>query len=505
VIQPWTGKIFLCYRRHDTMHVVDRLYDLLGTRFPDSDIFLDRSTVREGADFVRVTEKAIRSADVVLVVIGEGWLGRRRWRRRIWCKDDHVRREVRTALEQAAPAGRPLIIPLLIDDAEMPLRRQLPLEIRHLVDLNARRVRADSFQDDVRKLSHAVVGQGESSKKRMPLSTTPIPLQGGPVAKVRRKSTVVIAFAMLLLAALTFGSRVFPDDAEREIPAPLPAPAPTPATAPALSSTTAPQASPTERVRVELDGSKTFDAMKARQRVVVGIKDDQPGLGLKDATGDSYSGFDIEIARRVADQLGFPPDKIDYRPVPSPNREDAIERGEVDFYVGTYTINNTRKKRVSFAGPYYHAGQSLLVSAHERVISGKGSLRGKEVCSVRRSSSLWRLEHAEQLTEPENVVALDSYAQCVDLLLAGKVRAVTTDDAILAGYAAQQPDKLVLVGQPFSVEDYGIGMAKDDVVLRSKINDILAAAAGDGTWKRIFNMTLAPSGITAAPPPIQRY
>ena len=87
---------------------------------------------------------------------------------------------------------------------------------------------------------------------------------------------------------------------------------------------------------------------------MIGVKEDQPGLGFKDATTNEYSGFDIEIARLVAAKLGFAPDKIDYKAVPSAAREDTIERGEVDYYVGTYTINDKRKERVSFAGPYYH-------------------------------------------------------------------------------------------------------------------------------------------------------
>src|SRR3954451_18744732 len=112
---------------------------------------------------------------------------------------------------------------------------------------------------------------------------------------------------------------------------------------------------------VQVPDSATFAAIQQRGRVVIGVKDDQPGLGFKDATTNEYSGFDIEIARLVAAKLGFAADKIDYKAVPSAAREDTIERGEVDYYVGTYTINDKRKERVSFAGPYYLAGQSVLV------------------------------------------------------------------------------------------------------------------------------------------------
>jgi glutamate transport system substrate-binding protein len=255
---------------------------------------------------------------------------------------------------------------------------------------------------------------------------------------------------------------------------------------------------------VQLDGSKTFDAMKARGRVVIGVKEDQPGLGFKDATTNEYSGFDIEMARLVAAQLGFGADKIDYKAIPSAAREDTIERGEVDYYVGTYTINDKRKERISFAGPYYLAGQGIMVRSDETTITGKDTLKGKKVCSVTGSTPIQRVKD-QGLTEPENIVEFQTYTQCKDQLLAKQVDAVTTDDAILAGYASQQPDQLKLVGDTFSEEPYGIGLAKDDTALRGKINDILQAAETDGTWKKIYDGTLGKSGATSEPPAIDRY
>src|SRR5687767_14412170 len=154
---------------------------------------------------------------------------------------------------------------------------------------------------------------------------------------------------------------------------------------------------------VQVEGSPTFQAMTQRGRVVIGVKEDQPGLGFKDATTNEYSGFDIEIARLVAAQLGFAADKIDYKPIPSAAREDSIERGEVDYYVGTYTINDKRKERVSFAGPYYLAGQSVLVRADETAITNKDTLKGKKVCSVTGSTPIQRVKD-QGLTEPENIV-----------------------------------------------------------------------------------------------------
>jgi glutamate transport system substrate-binding protein len=255
---------------------------------------------------------------------------------------------------------------------------------------------------------------------------------------------------------------------------------------------------------VQVPGSPTFQKMQQRGRVIVGVKDDQPGLGFKDATTGQFSGFDIEIARLVAAKLGFGTDKIDYKTVPSAAREDAISRGEVDYYVGTYTINDNRKQRVGFAGPYYVSGQGLLVRKDDNSITGKDSLKGKKVCSVTGSTPIQRVQQ-QHLTEPENIVQFQTYTQCVDQLVNKQVDVLTTDDSILKGYAAQQPDKLKLVGESFSKEPYGIGMNKDDAALRAKVNDILQAAFNDGTWQKIYDGTLGKSGAAASPPQLERY
>lgn len=253
---------------------------------------------------------------------------------------------------------------------------------------------------------------------------------------------------------------------------------------------------------VTLPGSATFDAITKAGRVTIGVKEDQPGLGFKDATTGERSGFDIEIAKMVAAGLGLSADKIDYKAIPSAAREDTISRGEVNYYVGTYTINDKRKALVSFAGPYFVAGQGLLVRKDETAIASKDTLTGKKVCSVTGSTPIQRVKD-QKLTD--QVVEFQTYSQCVDQLISKQVDAVTTDDAILKGYAAQQPDQLKLVGDAFSEEPYGIGLNKDDSALRGKINDLLQASFTDGTWQKIYDATLGKSGSAATPPALKRY
>lgn len=271
----------------------------------------------------------------------------------------------------------------------------------------------------------------------------------------------------------------------------------TPASSGGVSQTTA--------TGVTVADSPTFDKIKQRGKVVVGVKEDQPGLGLKDPTTGKFSGFDIEIARLIAAKLGFDPEtKIEYKPIPTASREQAIVNGDIDYYVGTYSITDKRKELIAFAGPYFVAGQDLLVRKADTAITGPDTLKGKKVCSVTGSTPIQRVRD-QALTEPENIVEFKTYSECVTKLEQSELDAVTTDDAILKGYAAQEPDKFRVVGKTFSTEKYGIGLAKNDKALRDKVNDILQDAIDEGDWKTIYDNTLGKSGSPATPPKLERY
>ncbi|MEJ8638278.1 glutamate ABC transporter substrate-binding protein [Streptomyces sp. MS2.AVA.5] len=253
----------------------------------------------------------------------------------------------------------------------------------------------------------------------------------------------------------------------------------------------------------QLPDSPTWRKAKKRGHLVVGAKEDQPYVGEKDPATGLYTGFDIEIAKMVGAYLGFDPRTITFRTIASANRETALQNGQIDYYVGTYTINDNRKKLVGFAGPYYLAGQSLLVRADENDIKGPQDLDGKRVCSAAGSTPYQRIETDYPKAD---LVAYDTYSVCVDNLLTYQVDAVTTDDAILTGYAAKVPDELKVVGKPFSQEPYGIGVPRNDNALRFAIDDALAANEKNGNWKKAYAATLGLSGVPAPePPPIDRY
>ncbi|MGC5341515.1 glutamate ABC transporter substrate-binding protein [Streptomyces sp. DT24] len=252
-----------------------------------------------------------------------------------------------------------------------------------------------------------------------------------------------------------------------------------------------------------LPDSPTWRTARGRGHLVVGAKEDQPYLGEKDPAGGGYSGFDIEIARMMAASLGFGPGSVRFRTIASANRETALQNGQIDYYVGTYTVNALRKKLVGFAGPYYLAGQGLLVRTDENDIKGPQDLAGRTVCSAAGSTPYQRI--AADYPKAR-LVSYDTYSICVDNLLTYQVDAVTTDDAILLGFAAKAPDEMKVVGKPFSQEPYGIGVPRGDDALRFALDDALAAHERNGDWQRAFKATLGLSGAPVPRPPhIDRY
>ncbi|MFD4369780.1 glutamate ABC transporter substrate-binding protein [Rhodococcus sp. NPDC058521] len=238
--------------------------------------------------------------------------------------------------------------------------------------------------------------------------------------------------------------------------------------------------------------------------LVVGIKFDQPGLGQRNPDG-TFSGFDVEVAKYVADKLGVNEQNIEFKETPSAQRETVIQNGEVDYIAATYSITDERKNKVDFAGPYFIAGQSLLVRADNQDITGPDSLNGgKKLCSVAGSTPAQKVK--DEYAQDVQLQEYDTYSACVEALRNGAVDALTTDDIILAGYAAQSPGEFKVVGEPFTEEKYGIGLAKGDDESRDKINDAIEEMIADGSWEKAFNETVGASGYPMpTPPTVDRY
>jgi glutamate transport system substrate-binding protein len=234
--------------------------------------------------------------------------------------------------------------------------------------------------------------------------------------------------------------------------------------------------------------------------ITIGTKFDQPLFGLKGPSGDPV-GFDVEIGKIIAASLGITADNIKWVETVSKNREPFIENGTVDIVVATYTINDSRKEVISFAGPYYNAGQDILVLAgNPEGITGPDDLAGKNVCSVSGSTS------EKNIAEyGVNLITTDTYSNCLEPLRSGKVIAVTTDNVILAGLADQNAGEFEVLSNPFTEEPYGIGLGHDDDAFRDFINDVLEASYADGSWKTAWESTAGKVLKTPEPPAVNRY
>ncbi|MBX7432735.1 glutamate ABC transporter substrate-binding protein [Mycobacterium sp. Y57] len=232
--------------------------------------------------------------------------------------------------------------------------------------------------------------------------------------------------------------------------------------------------------------------------IVIGSKFDQPGLGMKNPDG-TMSGFDVDVSTYVAGQLGYTPEQIEWKESPSAQRETLIQNGQVTFIAATYSITDARKEKVSFAGPYLVTGQSLLVRSDSNDINGPADLENNKIlCSVSGSTPAQKIKDEYQGVQLQQY---DTYSACVEALKNGAVDAVTTDETILAGYAAQSPGAFKIVGEPFSVENYGIGLKKDDTELCNKITDAIKKMEADGDWKAAWDKNLGPAGLPAPTPP----
>jgi glutamate transport system substrate-binding protein len=247
----------------------------------------------------------------------------------------------------------------------------------------------------------------------------------------------------------------------------------------------------------------TMARLKEAGTVRVGTKFDQPLFGLKNLEGKP-EGFDVEIAKLIAGEMGIAADKIQWVETVSANREPFIQQDKVDYVVATYTINDKRKQVVDFAGPYYVAGQDIMVAkGNPEGIKGPDDLAGKKVCSVTGSTPAENI----RTNYPEaDLTEFDVYSKCAEALKNGQVQAVTTDNVILLGLISQDQEAFELVGETFTEEPYGIGLKKGDTEFRNFINDTLEKIYQDGRWLAAWDATAGKVATEKpTPPTIDRY
>ncbi|HET7488957.1 MAG TPA: glutamate ABC transporter substrate-binding protein [Acidimicrobiales bacterium] len=259
----------------------------------------------------------------------------------------------------------------------------------------------------------------------------------------------------------------------------------------------------------KFEAGTTMAKLQQKGKIVVGTKFNQLGSGLKNPVTGKLEGFDIEIAKLLAagifggkaEDMG---DKIEFKETISGVREAVIQNGEVDMVVATYTINDTRKTQVDFAGPYVIDGQTVMVKSDNSTIKALADLNGKKVCTGRGSTTPANLQKL-QIT-PSEVVLRDTYPECADELRQGRVDAEVTDRGILLGLASSSNGAFKLVGIDVSKEPLGIGLKKGDDAFRDFLNTRLEQIEKSGEWAKAYAATLGKLGLaTPEPPPVDRY
>jgi glutamate transport system substrate-binding protein len=259
-------------------------------------------------------------------------------------------------------------------------------------------------------------------------------------------------------------------------------------------------AAPTEEAP-EFEAGTTMAELSEAGAITIGTKFDQPLFGLVGPDGVPV-GFDVEIGKIIASELGIDEENIEWVETISANREPFIEEGQVDIVAATYTINDERKQVVDFAGPYYVAGQTIMVLESNTDINGPDDLAGKKVCSAEGSTPAERIR--TEYPEAELVPA-GAYSECLEPLRNGQVDAVTTDNVILSGFVDQNPGEFKLVGDTFSEEPYGIGLERCNDDFRTFINDVLEESFEDGRWADAWEATAGAVLETPEPPAVDRY
>lgn len=275
----------------------------------------------------------------------------------------------------------------------------------------------------------------------------------------RRTTTALAAAALLTLATAACGG-------EEEAAAPEPVPSD----------------------ELTFEAGTPMAELAEQGSITVGTKFDQPLFGQANLEGDP-EGFDVQIAQLIASRLGIAEEDIEFVETVSANREPFLEQGQVDMVVATYTINEERDEVIDFAGPYYTAGQDILVPAgNPQGIEGPDDLAGVNVCSVSGSTPA---SNIQQNYPDAELTLFDTYGDCLQALLNGQVEAITTDNVILSGYVSENPDEVELVGNPFTEEPYGIGVQQtEDKVFCEWVNETLTEIYESGEWAEAFEATV---------------
>jgi polar amino acid transport system substrate-binding protein len=233
-----------------------------------------------------------------------------------------------------------------------------------------------------------------------------------------------------------------------------------------------------------------------RGKLVAGVSQDILLFGYQNPISNQLEGFDIDMVKQVSKAIFGDENHVEYRAITAAQRIPLLQDNSLDIVALTMTINCDRWKQIDFSSVYYDAGQRVLVSKS----SGFQSLQdlgGKKVCAAAGTTSIDNVKAAASHPVP---VSVPEFTDCLVLLQEGQVDAISTDDTVLLGLAAQDPT-LQVVGPKFTDEPYGLGVNQGHPEFVRFVNAVLEKMRSDGTWATIYNRWLGKAGGGSTPPP----
>jgi len=245
------------------------------------------------------------------------------------------------------------------------------------------------------------------------------------------------------------------------------------------------QNQPSTNTSANTDNS-TLDAIKKRGKLIAGVKYDTKLFGYKDPTTGNVEGFDVDLARLLAEKILGDPNKVELVEVTSKTRIPMLKNGDIDVIIATMTITKKRMEEIDFSNAYYIAGQSLLVPKNSNIQGVQDLNENTIVIGVKGSTSV---QNIREKAPKAKVSEYENYAEAFNALRSGKGDALTTDNIILLGMHQQDPN-YVLVGDLFTTEPYGIGIRKGDQTFVNYVNDFLKEIKANGKYAEIYKKWL---------------
>ncbi len=263
---------------------------------------------------------------------------------------------------------------------------------------------------------------------------------------------------------------------------------PAPASAPPECS----DATATYPASAKADGP-ALQRIKQRGRLIAGVSADTYLLASRNPIKGRIEGFDIDMVNAVARAIFGPDgaDKVSLRVITAADRIPVLQSGDVDIVVRNMTINCSRWADIAFSNEYYRSGQKILVRKDlaDQGVNSPDQLTNLKVCAPANTTSL---DNIAKAAPGAKLVPAINHTGCLVKFQRGEVDAITGDDTVLAGLAAQDPYAVVPNQAAFTAEPYGIGVNSDDVDLVQFINSVLETERASGDWQGSYAEWLGP-------------